>query len=94
MTLVTLFKMYEKAVSSKEMYYGQYGRRWGIAVNEDHIAQRWQRCDRIARKLRTRILEKMGYPGPQPTCVHCGWWKSACQCAAFEPHLPLKPVVV
>ena len=93
MDIVTLFTAYEKATSSKEMSYGQYRGRWGIAVNKDYVARQWQKADRIARKLRVRIMEKLGHPAGQPTCAHCGWWKAACPCETFEPHRPLKSVV-
>lgn len=56
MSPVTLFKVYVAAVSRREGESDARGTSFGIAVKDDVYALRWQRLDRLAKKLEGRIL--------------------------------------
>ena len=92
MKTITLFRAYQRAASRRESINGDYHGHYGIAVNKDDIARRWQKYDRIARRLEQRILERLGEGYTYPTCARCGYHFAACGCQEFQPHIPDSPM--
>ena len=56
MSPTTLFKVYTVVVSRREYANEAHGGGQGIAVFTNPYALRWQRLDRLAKKLEVRIL--------------------------------------
>lgn len=61
MSPVTLFKVYMSVVLRREGECANRGTSFGIAVKDDVYALRWQRLDRLANKLETRLLTDLEY---------------------------------
>ncbi|MCK9599811.1 MAG: hypothetical protein M0R06_12280 [Sphaerochaeta sp.] len=59
MSPTTLFKVYMSVVSRREGESDARGTSFGIAVKDDVYALRWQRLDRLAKKLETRLLHDL-----------------------------------
>lgn len=75
MKLSTLFLAYDRALVGKGEYaylrrgyferkgiqgnYSGFDGTYFIATDSDHYACKWQRCDRQAKSLRTRILARL-----------------------------------
>jgi len=95
MKTITLFRAYQRAASRRESANASYGRyHYGIAVNKDTIARRWQKYDRMARRLEQRIFERLGASYGWTTCTHCGYHEPACSCEEFQPHIPDSPMLL
>jgi len=59
MRLTTLFKALERVrdeIASAEKDRGVF---WGIAVDKDKFALRWQRYNRFYNALRARLLDRL-----------------------------------
>lgn len=59
MSPATLFKVYMAVVMRREYTRDHRGTGFGIAVRSDRYAIEWQRLDRLARKLETRLLHDL-----------------------------------
>lgn len=60
MRLVTLFWAYREAMAEcRQCAYARPQRNFGIAVDRDPSALRWQRYDRLAGKIQKRMISDM-----------------------------------
>lgn len=56
MKALTIFRAFVQCEDWKRYYLEQrHGNSWGIAVNDDYPALRWQHYDRLLRKLDKRL---------------------------------------
>jgi hypothetical protein len=57
MKLKTLFRAYQITEAVKRVCASSAPTTWGIGVNKDKWSLRWQRYNRLSRKLEERILD-------------------------------------
>lgn len=55
MKAITYFNAYRRCVSRMSGIESRRGPGWGIAVNSDDLALRWQRYDRLKWKLVVKL---------------------------------------
>ena len=60
MRVLTLFLAYQETVERKAMAMGFRDKgRTGIAINDDFLALKWQRYNRLSYKLGMKIIKRL-----------------------------------
>lgn len=89
MKTLTLYRAYQRAESEKYVIRLVRRSSFGIAVNDDDLARRYQRYDRLAHKLDVRIRQRLGDETlhdlqEHHICWRCGYSENACQCRVWH----------
>jgi hypothetical protein len=81
---LTLYNALHEVEVMKRWAGSQRGTYQGIAVQDDYYAWRYQRYDRLSRKLDIRIREILGDALEEPLCWKCYHYEYACHHIPFE----------
>jgi hypothetical protein len=81
---LTLYKALHNAEVMAQAIVRARGSNWGISVQDDHFALRYQRYERLSRKLDIRLREILGEEITEPLCWKCYYHEYACHHTPFE----------
>lgn len=71
-----LLRAYDEALRRQEQALAERRESfWGIAVEHDQCALRWQKAHRQARKFHSALYTKMRAAEQPHTCETCRWWE-------------------